>query len=329
MALEKLQCDICGGTLEMQSGGNKCICSNCGMTYATERVKEIYAGMKVSVTGSEEDVEQWRILLDKYLKNFDYNAAEGIIKKILEAKPYDERANMQYDTIQSLKYYDIRNKVLVKYNGPANTLLIPDGVTEIVDNFAYNSGITKTLEKIEFPNSIIKIGSGAFSSCIKLKEVCMSENIKWIGDGTFSECSELVKINISKNCVHIGGAVFRGCSSLKEIHWPSEMEYISSNAFERCRSLNTVVVGQDVKIIRRKAFKGCASLANINIPYNMKNIEEEAFWNCKILRERWVKEKICPKCGGNIKGWWTAKCDKCGQEHKTINEYDNIFGGDV
>jgi len=36
----KLVCDICGGELEMEVGGKRAKCVNCGMTYSIERLKE-------------------------------------------------------------------------------------------------------------------------------------------------------------------------------------------------------------------------------------------------------------------------------------------------
>lgn len=36
----KLTCDICGGALEMNAGGQGAVCANCGLTYSMERLKE-------------------------------------------------------------------------------------------------------------------------------------------------------------------------------------------------------------------------------------------------------------------------------------------------
>ena len=98
--MNKLQCDICGGQIEMQSGGQNGICVNCGTAYSLDRMKELYSGMKVSITGSKEDVEQWRELLRRYYDSGDFQEAEKIVKKILEAIPSDEDAG-DIETIPS------------------------------------------------------------------------------------------------------------------------------------------------------------------------------------------------------------------------------------
>ena len=109
-----LRCDICGGELEMQGGG-KAVCASCGMKYSTESLREKFNGLKVSITGSRDDVAQWKELMNKYLEKHDYVAAEGIIKKILEADPTDQFANNLYDQMQDWKHLTIVNGILVSY----------------------------------------------------------------------------------------------------------------------------------------------------------------------------------------------------------------------
>lgn len=82
--MEKLQCDVCGGKIIVQAGGKYGECANCGANYSLERMREIYAGIKVSVTGSDEDVTQWKQLVNTYFSAFDYKAAEQVLKKILD-----------------------------------------------------------------------------------------------------------------------------------------------------------------------------------------------------------------------------------------------------
>lgn len=57
--MNRLRCDICGGQIEMQPD-KRGLCLNCGTSYSLATMKEMFAGVKVSVTGSNEDVEQWR-----------------------------------------------------------------------------------------------------------------------------------------------------------------------------------------------------------------------------------------------------------------------------
>lgn len=137
MEKQMLRCDICGGELEMQSCG-KAVCTSCGMKYSTESLREKFNGLKVSVTGSREDVEQWRTLLRTYLSSFDYEAAQGVVKKILEALPTDSETIEIYKQLQSWKHFDIRNRIVNKYTGSEEVVIIPNGVSGInPDTFDY------------------------------------------------------------------------------------------------------------------------------------------------------------------------------------------------
>lgn len=62
--MEKLKCDICGGRIEIEAGGRRGVCVNCGTAYSMDRMREMLSGVKVSVTGSNEDVEQWKTLVN-------------------------------------------------------------------------------------------------------------------------------------------------------------------------------------------------------------------------------------------------------------------------
>ena len=63
----KLTCDICGGELEMQSGGNKVVCVDCGMTYSVSRVKEKLRGQHKEI---KREVNAFRIRVDDVKKPF-------------------------------------------------------------------------------------------------------------------------------------------------------------------------------------------------------------------------------------------------------------------
>ena len=115
--MQKLACDICGGAIEMMAGGQRGVCTCCGMEYSVDRIKEIYSGMKVSVTGSTEDVEQWKASLKIYLKNFDFSAAENTARKILDANPSDKETIELYEKIQDWKLYETNGSILIRYRG--------------------------------------------------------------------------------------------------------------------------------------------------------------------------------------------------------------------
>lgn len=44
--MRKLQCDLCGGPLTVQAGGQRAVCGNCGLVYSAERLRELLADGK-------------------------------------------------------------------------------------------------------------------------------------------------------------------------------------------------------------------------------------------------------------------------------------------
>ncbi len=159
-----LTCDVCGGSLSIDAGGKTATCDCCGMKHSMERMREkvqeikgtvsIQGTVKTRQTGSEEDVWQWKQLLYKYMNAHDYSAAISIVKKILEAAPNDSEANHAYDSLRDLQYFDIRNGVLLKYNGKSKIISVPNGVVKI-NEYAFDADI----EKLILPETYTKIDS--------------------------------------------------------------------------------------------------------------------------------------------------------------------------
>lgn len=49
--MEQLKCEICGGRLEVQSGG-ACQCLDCGLSYSQKRVRELLSQLKADAAES-------------------------------------------------------------------------------------------------------------------------------------------------------------------------------------------------------------------------------------------------------------------------------------
>lgn len=60
----KLTCDLCGSELQMTSGGQNAVCSNCGLTYSIERLRE-KLGIQSAKSAESEGTERNRVTAQK------------------------------------------------------------------------------------------------------------------------------------------------------------------------------------------------------------------------------------------------------------------------
>ncbi len=268
----KLRCDICGGQIEMQPD-KRGVCLNCGTSYSLDTMREMFTGVKVSVTGSNEDVEQWRQLLDKYYSSGDFTEAERTVKKILEAIPNDAQASEKYEQLQVLKYMEIKNGILTSYSGAAKVLVVPEIVKDIAPGVFKEN---QYLEEVVLPNGLKTIKEDMFSGCSKLKKVYIPPTVTAIEDYAFSSCTSLEKIDIPASVKSIGKYAFERCG-LEEVILPEGLEAIENDAFSSCTSLTEIDIPASVKIIGHRTFLDCKSLKKVRLVSGLKEIRNNAF----------------------------------------------------
>ncbi|WP_371923202.1 leucine-rich repeat protein [Legionella sp. 27cVA30] len=148
------------------------------------------------------------------------------------------------------------------------------------------------------PNSVTRIGNGAFFGCRSLSAIHLPEGITQIGGGAFSVCRSLKEIHLPEGITQIGGEAFYGCSSLKEIHLPEGITQIGYCAFRGCSSLRRIYLPEGITQIGGEAFYGCSSLKEIHLPEGITQIGGEAFYGCSSLREIHLPEGITQIGGG-------------------------------
>ncbi len=104
--------------------------------------------------------------------------------------------------------FEIKDGVLVKYNGTDENAVIPDGVTAI-DEFAF---IRCThLKSVYIPGSVISIGKSSFLGCKGLKNIKIPGSVTSIDKWAFFGCSSLRGITIPVSVVFVGEEVFGAC----------------------------------------------------------------------------------------------------------------------
>lgn len=91
---------------------------------------------------------------------------------------------------------------------PLTNLVIPDGVTHLSSNFAYDN----SLIAVTIPNSVTEICSDAFYKCTNLIMVSISDSVRNIEEGAFSCCENLSFVKLPKNLHRIDKWAFSSCN---------------------------------------------------------------------------------------------------------------------
>lgn len=212
MPVTRIACDVCGGPIQIKEGGKMGVCPYCQTEYMIERLREIANGSRISVTGSDGDIIQWKSMLDVYLDNCDYTAAESTARKILEANPQEESTLEIYKILQGSKMMDIQDGVLMRYSGMSENVIVPRGIKAINDSAFLRC---KTIKSITLPDSVSRIGDYAFRGCTSLEHIIIPDSVRSIGKSAFWECFNLHDVQApsifcNPNVVnkYFGGTIF-------------------------------------------------------------------------------------------------------------------------
>lgn len=141
------------------------------------------------------------------------------------------------------------------YNQQFSSVIIPESVKEINGSFNKCSNLKKVilpkvkhigltsfshctaLEEVDFGNSLVEIGGGAFSGCTALKSIVLPDTVECIGFDAFENCDSLKSVQLNDGLKEIKGGAFKGCSMLETITIPNSVASIGENTFEHCEHL--------------------------------------------------------------------------------------------
>lgn len=116
------------------------------------------------------------------------------------------------------------------------TYEIPESVTEIAP-YAF---VYSTLQEIDIPDSVNKIGDLAFSDCGELTSITIPESVTEVGSYAFNYCWNLSDISLPNGTTTIPDGMFYGCYALTKITIPISVVSIGWGAFNACTALRHV-----------------------------------------------------------------------------------------
>ena len=168
------------------------------------------------------------------------------------------------------------NLLLVDENG---TLTLPDSVTKIGEGAFAN---VEGLKTIIIPGTVKIIGEGAFSNNETLEKVIIEEGVEKIEDSAFSSCKNLREIILPESITNMGAYIFTLCKNLENAEIPSKVENLGEMIFSGSGLKSIKLRGDKVKRIEREAFYGC-KIREISITKNIEYINTNAFNACTEL----------------------------------------------
>ncbi|MCH5295021.1 MAG: leucine-rich repeat domain-containing protein [Treponema sp.] len=181
---------------------------------------------------------------------------------------------------------------LMRYDGTATEVTIPNGITKIEGAFSGNSSI----KKVTIPNSVTAIiDEMAFGNCTALETVIIGNGITEICNGAFFNCTALKTVTIGDGVKEIGDRAFYGCAKLTSVTIPDSVVSIGEMAFalgeahahsdqsEECpeTALEKVVLGKGLKSIGWGAFYYCCYIKTVEYRGTLKD------W-CELDKEEYL-----------------------------------------
>ena len=161
---------------------------------------------------------------------------------------------------------------------PIFKIKIPDSVIKIGRGAFENSS---SLDSVCFGKNIQTIGDDAFINCPKLTSVILGDSVKTIGSRAFSDCKKIVHLRLSKSLKTIKYKTFYNCINISSITIPDSVTTIESYAFYNCLYTKHLTLGSSLKIIRDNAFRDMCNIEGwVVMPASIESTESLCFANC-------------------------------------------------
>ncbi|MDA3925357.1 MAG: leucine-rich repeat domain-containing protein [Kiritimatiellae bacterium] len=232
--------------------------------------------------------------------------------------------NERYSSFDGVLFNKDKSCLIRFPQAKADNAIIPDGV-EYFGSYSFESCFQ--IHELNLPDSVTRIGWGAFGNCTNLTTVMLGSDIHEYQNFhyVFSGCTMLNEIDVSpdnlqlssqegvlfnkdgtdliyypqgkqdsyvipQGVISIHDSAFNWLTTLTTIAMPDSLTSIGNSAFNSCRNLSNVTMGASVSNIGNSAFAYCDNLSAITIPESVNVIGNGAFQSCNSLREINVDE---------------------------------------
>ena len=129
--------------------------------------------------------------------------------------------------IAQMPEFEIKDGVLICYNGCEETVVVPKGVTEI-GRLAFKEN--KSIKHICLPDTVTEIGFRSFTDCESLEEADIPGSVRVISAYAFMRCGNLKSVTLHEGLREIGTWAFGDCNNLESISIPDTVVEIGQYA---------------------------------------------------------------------------------------------------
>jgi hypothetical protein len=201
------------------------------------------------------------------------------------------------------------------YTGPGGNVVIPSTIegkpVAAIDDWAFSEA---AVTSVTIPNSVTRIGVGAFSGCIALTSVTIPNGVTRINDWAFSSCTALTSVTIPNSVTTLGSQVFSYCTALTSVKIGSGVLLINYDWFDGCTALSAINVDANNVyytsidgVVYNKAItslKVCPQgKTSVTVPNSVTAVGDWAFNGCAVLVSL-TFEGNAPTVGSN----WAYGC---------------------
>lgn len=249
---------------------------------------------------------------------FSFNASTNTISLIKTATPRVVNLMVPGYWIDGTPVYTVGDFAATSTNQSfIQTIGVAEGITQITSAaFRDNTNSNNTTKTIVLPNSLVSIGSLAFSSLNNLQRINISPNVVSISTDAFNGMRNLREFVVAPENQNF--AVLAGFLVSKDLKtlirypdrspfgpiFPDEITAIGNNAFDNSSSLGSIIISNKVESIGQNAFRnssvtdvsfesgsalnsilgsafaGASSLVSITLPSLLQTVGVGVFSGC-------------------------------------------------
>ncbi len=150
-----------------------------------------------------------------------------------------------------------------------------------------NLFLAQQIRTVEIGDGIYSIGDYAFSRCLLLTDVFLSNDVRAIGAYAFNESEKLNIISMSDLMQTIGTNAFDKCNNITILvrlangAIADDLFSGKSNTIYSGQQMSAVVLENGMKSIGKNAFYNCSAMKDLTMPDSVKSIGHNAFIGCK------------------------------------------------